>query len=125
MEETGCAGKEISLLLVDDEEIREINRRYLHRDRPTNVLSFSLAEGEYGEINPDVLGDIVISVETAAAEAAEGGITFDDAMDFLLIHGLLHLLGYDHERSGDEAAAVMRQKEGTMFHALKGYSLKA
>lgn len=124
MAELGCADKEISLLLLDDRRIREINRRYLDRDRPTNVLSFSLADGECGGINPDVLGDIVVSVETAAAEAEAGGVSFEDTMDYLLIHGFLHLLGYDHERSGREAAEEMRRKEDELSRVLNSYSLE-
>jgi probable rRNA maturation factor len=123
MEETGCAGKENSLLLLGNGGIRNLNRIYLGRDRPTNVISFSLAEGEWGGVNPHLLGDIVISVEQAAAEAQEGGISFEDAVDFLVIHGLLHLLGYDHEGVADAVAEEMERKEKALFLAVKGYPL--
>ena len=61
--------RELSLMLVDDAEIRKLNRAYLRKDRPTNVISFSLSEGAFGEVNPGMLGDVVVSVETAAREA--------------------------------------------------------
>lgn len=123
MKSLDCFDKEISLLLVDNEGIREINRIYLGRDYPTNVIAFSLAEGEYGDINPQVLGDVVICVEKAAADAGAGGVALDDVLDFFMIHGLLHLLGYDHERSVIDEGEKMRRKEEELFAALKGYSL--
>ena len=96
-----CGKKELSLLFVDNNTIREINRTYLARDYVTNVISFSLAEGEYGTINPAVLGDIVISVEKALRDARKARMDFYDELDFLMIHGLLHLLGYDHIEDAD------------------------
>jgi len=118
---TGCDDREISLLLVDDEGIREINRRYLDRDYATNVISFSLLEGEFGQINPQLLGDIVISVQRAQAEASECGVDFPDMLDFLMIHGLLHLLGYDHEGNDSQQVQLMQSKEEGVFFSLRGY----
>lgn len=115
--------KEISLLLVDDEGITEINHQYLQRNRPTNVISFSMAEGEFGDINSHILGDIVISVETALKDADEGGIDIEDEIDYLMIHGLLHLLGYDHEDS-DAEALLMKEKEKEIFFELKKYAIE-
>jgi probable rRNA maturation factor len=123
MKNLNCLDKEISLLLVDNESICEMNRTYLGRDCPTNVIAFPLACGEHGNINPHVLGDVVISVERASTDAGDGGITLEDALDFLMIHGLLHLLGYDHERSGVDEGEKMRCKEEEIFTMLKGYSL--
>jgi probable rRNA maturation factor len=114
---------EISLLFVDNEKIRDINKRYLNRDHPTNVISFSLTDGEYGNINPDVLGDIVISVEKAREDAGEAEIELDDEIDFLMIHGILHLLGYDHEDTRETEALKMKKKEQELFFMLKGYRL--
>lgn len=120
-----CTDYELSIVFVDNEQIRELNRQYLERDLPTNVLSFPLAQGEYGTINPGILGDIVISVERAGQDAATGGLSLDDEIDFLMIHGLLHLLGYDHEDgSTEEEAAKMRKKEDALFLSLKGYELE-
>jgi len=106
-----CKDKEISLLFVDDEGIREINRRFLNRDYPTNVISFSMSESEFGNINPHMLGDIVISVETAFRDAQQAAVEFDDELDFLMIHGLLHLLGYNHEDAGKDEAMRMENRE--------------
>lgn len=104
------AESEISILLVDDAEMAELNQMYRGKHGPTDVLAFALHDGEFSEINPAVLGDIVISLETAARQAQEDGHTLEAEVRFLLIHGLLHLLGYDHERSKQEANR-MRQKE--------------
>jgi probable rRNA maturation factor len=125
MKLTGCDDREISLLLVDDAGIREINRHYLGRDYATNVISFSLGEGEFGQINPGLLGDIVISVERAQTEAAACSVDFPDMMDFLMIHGLLHLLGYDHEGNDPHQAHRMRKEEECVFFSLRGYELTA
>jgi probable rRNA maturation factor len=119
-----CPDQEISLLFVDNEQIREINRQYLNRDHPTNVISFSIREGDCGHVNPHLLGDIVISAERALQDAAAGEIPFNDEIDFLLIHGLLHLLGYRHEGADEKEAVEMRQKEDALFFRLKGYELE-
>jgi probable rRNA maturation factor len=115
----GAADSELSLSIVGDRSIRSINREYLGKDRPTNVISFSLREGEFGDLNPDALGDVVISADTAAREADEGGISFYERLCFLLLHGILHLSGYDHERSGEAEAARMEAKELEIFGLLK------
>ena len=88
--------KEIGIVFVDDREIRNLNQKYLKRDRPTNVISFPMAQGEFSEINPHLLGDVVISMETAIREAHELGLSLEEELAFLLIHGILHLLGYGH-----------------------------
>jgi probable rRNA maturation factor len=119
-----CSDKVISLLFVDDKEIREINRHYLSRDYPTNVISFSLTEGEFGDINPDILGDIVISAETAFNDAEESGIAFNDELAFLMIHGVLHLLHYNHEDANEANTLTMKKKEQELFYMLKGYEIQ-
>ena len=111
-------GSELSVSIVGDRSIRVINRDYLDKDRPTNVISFSLQEGDCSGINPLVLGDVLISADTAAREAQEGGIEFFERLSFLLLHGILHLCGYDHERSGEAEAQKMRQKEQQLFRIL-------
>jgi probable rRNA maturation factor len=110
---------ELSILLVDDEGIRVINRDYLHKDRPTNVISFAMREGEGSQIQPNLLGDVVLSTETAARDAAEAGLSFESELYFLLLHGILHLLGYDHERGTTEEAARMESKEREVFALLR------
>jgi probable rRNA maturation factor len=115
--------RELSLVLVDDEGIREINKTYLARDYATNVIAFAMQEGEYGDINPQVLGDIMISVETARVDAERDGIDLADELDFLMIHGLLHLTGYNHENTTAAESARMKNKESEIFFFLKGYCL--
>ena len=97
LKELNCDDRTIVLLLVDDNEIQKLNNAYLNRNRPTNVLSFAMTEGEFGNINPQILGDIVISVQTAYRDAVIGRIDLMDEVEFLMIHGLLHLLGHDHD----------------------------
>jgi probable rRNA maturation factor len=112
-------GTELSVTVVGDRSIRIINRDYLAKDRPTNVISFSLQEGDFGGVNPLALGDVIISADTAAREAEEGGMPFFERLSFLLLHGILHLTGYDHERSGEAEAARMQHKEQQLFKILK------
>ena len=115
----GYPDNELSISIVGDSSIRRINREYLGKDRPTNVISFSMHEGDFGEINPHVLGDVVISADTALREADECGITLDSRLVFLLLHGILHLAGYDHERSGEEEAGRMEEREQEIFGLLE------
>ena len=113
-----CTDQHISILFTDDEQIREINRCYLGRDKATNVISFSMREGEYGHINPQILGDVVISVETARRDAIRGKLTLEEEIDFLLIHGILHLLGYNHENTSRKEAEIMHDKERDVFRQM-------
>lgn len=116
----GCPeDSELSVTIVGDRSIRVINREYLAKDRPTNVISFSLQEGECIGGNPLALGDVIISADTAAREAEEGALSFFERLSFLLLHGILHLCGYDHERSGEAEAQKMEQKEQQLFRILK------
>lgn len=115
-----CADKEISLSFVDDENIKQLNKQYLGRDKATNVISFSLQEGEYSDINPQIMGDIIISVETAQRDAIKGNLTVTQELEFLIIHGILHLLGYNHENTTKKETNKMRQKEKELFNAING-----
>ena len=100
----GEAGSELSLALVDDAEMQRLNRDWRGKDRTTDVLAFALREGEAtGTQQPGLLGDVVISVPTAARQAADRGHSLEHELTELLVHGILHLLGYDHERSPAEA----------------------
>lgn len=116
-----CATKEISITFVDDPAIQLINKQYLRRNRPTNVISFSLQEGAFGGINSDVLGDIVISVDTASKDAERGDFSLDEEILFLMIHGFLHLIGYNHENTTRTNAIKMKQKEKELFRLLTQY----
>lgn len=106
---------EVDITIVDDEEIHALNRDYRNVDRPTDVLSFAL--DEEAEDEPELLdgpeehllGDIIISAETAQRQAEEFGHGLEREIVYLAVHGLLHLLGYDH--MNDEDKAVMRAKE--------------
>jgi len=113
-----CANKEISITFVDNETIQRINKQYLSKDRPTNVISFSLQEGEFGNINPEILGDVIISVDTAYQDAKKGNLSFDEEILFLIIHGLLHLLGYNHEKTSKVNSLKMKKKEKELFQLL-------
>lgn len=106
---------EVDITIVDDEEIHRLNREYRDVDRPTDVLSFALDEG--GEDEPELLdapeeyllGDIIISAETAQRQGEEFGHGLTREVVYLAVHGLLHLLGYDHMTEEDKV--VMRAKE--------------
>ena len=94
---------EISILIVDDPQIEELNHRYLNRPGPTNVIAFAMREGEFSHVTPHLLGDVVISADTAAAEAQHCGMSTERRFYELLVHGILHFFGYDHEDSEREA----------------------
>jgi probable rRNA maturation factor len=117
LQEIGLADAELSLMLVDDRTMRSLNRRYRRKDRTTDVLSFpQLEAGRRTPARPvaeraSLLGDVVISVPTAMRQARELGVTPAARMRTLLIHGLLHLLGYDHERSAGEAKRMFARTQ--------------
>ena len=113
----GQGRAELSLSLVDDSEMRAINQRYRGIDRPTDVLSFSLYEGEAAEYRGALLGDVVIGIETAARQAAARHRALDEEVARLLVHGVLHLLGHDHER--DDEARTMRSEERRVWKRVK------
>ena len=118
----GCPDTaELSVLIVNDAAIQEINRDYLERDRPTNVISFSQQEGETIEVPGSgvLLGDVVISADTAWRDAQEAGIEMFAELVFLLMHGILHLVGYDHERGTREEAERMENKEQEIYALLQ------
>jgi probable rRNA maturation factor len=123
LKELDCKDIEINILFVDDDQIRQMNKRYLQRDHPTNVISFAMTEGAFGDVHPEILGDIILSVETAARDALTGHLDFMDEVEFLLIHGLLHLLGYNHENTCSDEAEKMKTREGELFFLLRHYHL--
>ena len=102
---------ELSILIVDDQQIAQVNREYLKRQGPTNVIAFPMRAGRFAEITPNLLGDVVISAETAHRESLSAGLSMQDRFDQLLIHGTLHLLGYDHEHSAAEAHRMEKKTE--------------
>jgi len=110
--ELGLLDAELSLLLVDDARIQDLNRRYLNRDKPTNVLAFSMREGEFSTLHPQLLGDLVISVETAKRQSNRFGLDEMEMVILLMVHGVLHLIGYEHEGTKKGAREMtLKQKE--------------
>jgi len=115
---------ELSVLLVSDRRMRALNRRYRKKDRATDVLAFPLQRGQIYfprlkiNLSPVLLGDVVISMQTAKRQAKEFGHSLREEIERLLVHGILHLLGYDHERNV-RAAAVMARKERAILRAIQ------
>ena len=126
---------EVSVLLTDDADIEHLNRDYRGIDAPTDVLAFAMRDGEDSNVNPNLLGDLVISLETASRQVATGDqfsathssletekqeITRDSLeteVTLLVVHGVLHLLGYDHQTQ--EEATVMFKKQKAIFGLLQ------
>jgi probable rRNA maturation factor len=107
----GLAGHELSVVLCDDATIHALNRDYRHKDKPTDVLAFAMREGEGAEHAHGahgVLGDVVISLDTAARQARAHARTLDAEVTMLLAHGLLHLLGFDHVTRTEERRMTAR-----------------
>ena len=111
LKELDISEAHVSISLTDDAEIRDINNQYRGVDAPTNVLAFAMEEGPEIMGGPRLLGDIVISGETILAEAPTMGYTDGEMFYFYLVHGLLHLLGYDHEQSPEEATRQEAETE--------------
>ena len=114
LSDLGCHDKELSILFTDDRRMAQLNRRYLGKEGPTDVLAFPMADpdgtaNQTPAVEPVMLGDVVISVDSALAEADELAEPFEQTIDRLLIHGILHLVGYDHE--GSEMEAELMEKE--------------
>jgi len=111
---------EVSVLLTDDQYIRDLNRQYRAIDAPTDVLSFAMNGGDEPDIIDDpsglLLGDIVISLETAASQAQDFGHSMERELAFLTVHGMLHLLGFDHEQEEDRIK--MRKEEESILSCL-------
>lgn len=110
----GCPDGELSILLVDDSAIAALNLQYLKRSGPTNVIAFPMRAGEFADVTPDLLGDVVISLDTAAQEARVAGISLDQRFQELLVHGILHLFGYDHETNESDARRMEEQSTALM-----------
>ena len=98
---------ELSVLFTGDSGIKELNRQYLGKNRPTDVLSFPMDD-------PSIIGDIVISVDRAREQSKEFGVSLNEELARLLVHGLLHLLGYDHVKGGSQAKRMREREEGLM-----------
>jgi rRNA maturation RNase YbeY len=112
--ELGLLDAEISLLFVNDLQIQLLNQRYLRRDKPTNVLAFPMREGEFSTLHPHLLGDIVISVETAKRQSNRFGLNEMGMIILLMIHGVLHLIGFEHE-GAKKGAREMATRQRELF----------
>ena len=106
-----CPDGEISILIVDDPQMEKLNWKYLNRNGPTNVIAFPMREGEFSHLSPQLLGDVVISTETAAKEAQNSDMSVEQRLKELLVHGILHLLGYDHETSEQDARKMEEKSQ--------------
>jgi len=100
-----------------------LNKTYLDRPGPTNVIAFPMREGPFNNVNPNLLGDVVISSDTAAREALNAGMTTEARFDQLLIHGILHLFAFDHEQTSERAEA-MRIKEEQLLALLHDFGFR-
>jgi len=110
LDRIGRQDAELTITFIRDEAMRKLNRDYRGKDKPTDVLSFAYHETDDGFTKPDAhLGDVVISVETAGRYAAEFGLTFEREIEHLIIHGTLHLAGYDHETDNGEMNRLERK----------------
>lgn len=113
----GYPDAQLSILIVDDAQIAAFNQAYLNHAGPTNVISFPMQEGPFSGITPGLLGDVVISADTAHREATDAGMAMADRFNQLLVHGILHLVGYDHVES-EEAAATMDRKSNELMERI-------
>ena len=111
----GLRDRDLSILLTDNRRIAALNKKCFGKDGPTNVISFSYADG----FQDEVLGDLVISVERARQEAEQADMPFYERLFALVIHGLLHVLGFDHEKGGPEARR-MRHREQKLLGYVTG-----
>jgi probable rRNA maturation factor len=101
---------EVSILLLDDEGITELNEQYLKKTGPTDVISFPMHDGAFPGVQPQLLGDIAISLETAQRQADRRGVSLHEEVTALLVHGMLHLTGYDHELSPADSRRMKAQE---------------
>ncbi|MCD6273407.1 MAG: rRNA maturation RNase YbeY [Deltaproteobacteria bacterium] len=115
-----CPDGELSLLILDNLQITELNQKYLNREGPANVIAFPMRGGDYSEIAPQLLGDVVISAEKAADEGSIFNISMEERFMQLIVHGILHLFGYDHEKS-DKEALIMEQKSEELLKILREF----
>lgn len=104
---------ELSIVILGDPEMKELNKRFTGRDSPTDVLSFPMCKQGFWEGVPCLLGDVVISLDSARSNAVERRVSLEDEINLLLIHGILHLFGFDHER--DEDARIMEAEERRLW----------
>ena len=115
LSDIGEASAELGILFVGDQRMRRLNLQYRGKDRTTDVLAFAMREAPH--CSSGLLGDVVIAVPTAVRQAKQGQRSLDEELVVLLVHGILHLCGYDHERSEKEARR-MRRRERMILRSL-------
>jgi probable rRNA maturation factor len=125
LESLGFEEAELSVVLVSDRRMQQLNRQYLARDRPTDVLAFAQWEGGGKELHPACMGDVVISAETAAGQAEHAAVHLNQELDLLLVHGILHLIGYEHTGPPEEAIAMRRKQRQLVRRIRKRFSPEA
>lgn len=116
----GLEDRDLSVLFTDNARIARLNKECFGRDRPTNVISFSYADG----FPHETLGDVIVSVEKARAEAEHAGIPFYQRLVILVIHGLVHVLGFDHEQGPREARRMKYRENKLLRHAVQHAAYK-
>jgi probable rRNA maturation factor len=116
----GCRDGELSILFTGDRQMAALNRKYRDRNGSTNVLAFPMEDGTTPIMTPRMLGDIVVSVDTALAQSRESGKPLAETIYRLLIHGLLHLLDYDHERSTADAHRMEKEQARLFAMMIEG-----
>lgn len=95
---------ELSIVLTGDTQIHKLNKLYRGKDRPTDVLAFAMQEGEFGAVSAGLLGDVIVSIPTATRQARERNVAPLDEVTMLIAHGILHLLGWDHDTDAKDRA---------------------
>jgi probable rRNA maturation factor len=108
---------ELSIVLTGDKQIHKLNKLYRSKDRPTDVLAFAMQEGEFGTVSAGLLGDVIVSVPTATRQARERNVAPLDEVTMLIAHGILHLLGWDHDTDAKDRA--MRKETDRLVAAAR------
>lgn len=121
LSDLGCRDCEVSVVFTDDSDIRALNKVFRNKDKATDVLSFPLQRISRNRLPRGHLGDLVISLPTAKRQARTFGVTVKSEVTRLLIHGLLHLIGYDHEKVPAREATQMRRKEKKLFTSVERF----
>ena len=112
----GCSDQELSVVFGSDRLLQELNRTYRHKDRPTNVLAFPQSPTYAGEPATTMLGDVIVSLPTAAREARDLQQALEERVVYLLLHGILHLLGHDHEGSAAQRRRMEALERQVLAH---------
>jgi len=112
----GVSDYQLSILILSDDEITKLNSKYFDRDYPTDVIAFPMRKGDFSQITPNLLGDVVISAERAKEQAEQLGHPLEHEIDILIVHGILHLLGYEDDT--EEKREEMRRKTDEIMDRL-------